>query len=145
MVTVSQSKWGLRAITLMVWALAAGSALYWGLRLSSARGPTTAAPQTAAATVIDPLALARVLGVTAPSAAPQVSLASRFALQGVIAGAPGGGAALIAIDGKPSKPFRVGSVVEEGLVLKSATARQVMLSATRDGPALVTLDMPLLK
>ncbi|WP_228778625.1 MULTISPECIES: general secretion pathway protein C [unclassified Polaromonas] len=134
----------MRAITVMVWTLAAGSGLYWGVRFSSGHGSTTSAPQDAAPTVIDPRALARILGATEPNAEPQATLSSRFVLQGVIAGAPGGGAALIAIDGNPPKPFRVGSVVEEGLVLKSATARQVMLSATRDGPALVILDMPLL-
>lgn len=130
-------------MTFMVWALAAGSAMYWGLRLSSGLGPTTAAPQVFEATAIDPLVLARVLGATASTAAPLPSLSSRFVLRGVVAGTPGGGAALIAIDGKPPKPFRVGSVVEEGLLLRSATARQVELSTSQHTPALVILDMPL--
>ena len=73
---------------------------------------------------------------------PQASIASRFVLQGVVAVAPGGGAALIAVDGKPARPFRVGSAVEEGLILQSATARQATLAGTQEGPALVTLDMP---
>lgn len=148
MVTLSQSKWGLRAITLVVWGMAAASAAYWGLRLSAGGQLASIAPAASSAPAIDALALARILGVTAsaqPVPQPAISMASRFALQGVVAGAPGGGAALISVDGKPAKPFRVGSAIEDGLVLKTATAREVTLAATRDGPTLVTLEMPLLK
>jgi len=133
----------LRTITLVVWALAAASLMYWGLRLASGRGVAEPAPVTSASpAAIDPLAVARVLGTAAPTAMPQVSMASRFSLHGVVAGSPGGGAALIAIDGKPARPFRVGSEVEEGLILQSTAARQATLGATRNGPAIVTLDMP---
>ncbi len=64
----------------------------------------------------DAQALARLLGAgpVAPAAAP--AAASRFALEGVLAGtASGHGAALIAVDGKPPKPYRVGAEVEPGL------------------------------
>lgn len=142
MATVSQSRWALPVITLTVWTLAAGSMTYWGLKLVSGGNLVAAPPAPAAAPAVDPLIVARVLGARAQAAAPQASLASRFALQGVVAGSPGGGAALIAVDGKPARPFRVGSSVEEGLILQSATARQATLAATRDGPALVRLEMP---
>ncbi|MDP3798515.1 MAG: type II secretion system protein N [Polaromonas sp.] len=143
MVTLSQSRLGLRTITLVVWALAAASLMYWGLRLASGRGVAEPAPVTSASpAAIDPLAVARVLGAATPTTTPQVSSASRFVLHGVVAGSPGGGAALIAIDGKPARPFRVGSEVEEGLILQSTAARQATLGATRNGPAIVTLDMP---
>ena len=141
MVTLSQSRWALRAITLVVWTLAAASALYWGLKFSSNSQTGALVAPAAAVTPVDPVMVARVLGATGPQAVAQASLASRFALQGVVAGSPGGGAALISIDGKPATPFRVGNAVEEGLVLKSATQRQAMLAASPDGPALVTLDM----
>lgn len=75
----------------------------------------------------------------------QASLASRFTLQGVVAGSAGGGAALISIDGKPAKAVRVGSMVEEGLMLQSAGARAVTLAESRSSPALLTLEMPLLR
>ena len=143
MMALSQSKWSLRGLTLLVWALAAASVAYWGLRLLSGSGAL--APVTLAANASftpDPAAVARLLGATPAQAVPQASLASRFALSGVVAGAPGGGAALIAVDGKPARPFRVGSLVEEGLVLQSASARQATLGETRNSPALVTLDMP---
>ena len=142
MVTLSQSRWGLRAITVVVWALAAGSAVYWGLKLSSGSKPGPMAEQPVAVAAIDPAAVARLLGATAPQAAPQATLASRFALQGIVAGSPGGGAALISVDGQPAKPFRVGNAVDEGLVLKTTSPRQVTLAASRDGPALLTLEMP---
>jgi len=128
--------------TLVVWALAAGSLVYWGLRLSAGSGVAASPPAATAPAAIDPLAVARVLGARPAVAAPQASMASRFALQGVVAGAPGGGAALIAVDGNPARPFRVGSSIEEGLILQSAAARQATLAATPNGPALVTLEMP---
>jgi len=141
MVTLSQSRWALRAITLVVWILAAASALYWGLKFSSNGQTSTAAVPAVPATPVDPLMVARVLGATGPLVVPQASLASRFALLGVVAGAPGGGAALISIDGKPATPFRVGNAIEDGLVLKAANNRQAVLAASPSGPALLTLDM----
>ncbi len=143
MMVLSQSKWTLRGLTLVVWALATASVAYWGLRLLAR--PGALAPASLVVSVPfapDPAVVARLLGATPAQAVPQASLASRFALSGVVAGAPGGGAALIAVDGKPARPFRVGSVVEEGLVLQTAAARQATLGETRNSPALVTLDMP---
>ena len=134
----------MRAITLAVWALGAASLVYWGLRLSPGGATIVHVPPAIASTVIDPLSVARVLGATASQALPQASFASRFALQGVVAGSPGGGAALIAVDGKPARAYRVGSAIEEGVMLQSANGRQVTLAASRDGPALLTLQMPLL-
>lgn len=131
----------------MVWALAASSLGFWGLRLSA---NTSVAPLKAEVTQVkfDPLALASILGANsaqALQATPQVSLSSRFSLQGVVAGAPNGGAALIAVDGKPARPYRIGSQLEDGVMLQSTNGRQVILSATTNGPALVTLEMPRLK
>lgn len=146
MMTLSRSKLSLSAVTLLVWTMATASLGYWGLRLASAGGVEAPAPAVLTpAPAIDSLAVARLLGAVAPAAALQAPAASRFALQGVIAGSPGGGAALIAVDGKPAKPFRVGSVVEEGFILQSTLARQAKLAATRDGPVLLILDMPPLK
>ena len=147
MMTNSYSKWGVRLGTLALWALAGASVVYWGLRLS-ARPVGLAVPAVAPAPVApDAQAMARLLGVPAAGAAaaraPAASLTSRFALIGVLAGrSSGGGAALIAVDGQPAKPFRVGAVVDEGLVLQSLDPRQARLGASMDGPATLTLDMP---
>ncbi|MBK6593938.1 MAG: hypothetical protein IPG23_15055 [Burkholderiales bacterium] len=61
---------------------------------------------------------------------------------GVIAAGPKGGAALIAVDGKPPKPFRVGASVDGNLVLQSVAARRATLAAGVDGPAQMTLELP---
>ena len=132
-------------MTLVAWALVTGSVVYWGIMLTRESAITTNIPAAAPPVPIDSLAVARVLGATPVQEIPQASFASRFSLQGVVAGAPGGGAALISIDGKQAMPFRVGSVIEENVILQSATARQATLAATRGGPALATLEMPVLK
>ena len=147
MMTNSYSKWGVRLGTLALWALAGASVVYWGLRLSARPVGLTVPVVAPAAAAPDAQAMARLLGVPAAGAAaaraPAASLTSRFALIGVLAGrSSGGGAALIAVDGQPAKPFRVGAVVDEGLVLQSLDPRQARLGASMDGPATLTLDMP---
>ena len=84
------------------------------------------------------------MGAT-PSAgvAPTASLSSRFSLQGVVAVADGGGAALIAVDGKPPKPYRVGAPIDESLVLKSVEPRRATLAANLQAAPAVTLELPL--
>ena len=117
MMTLSRTKIGLPAVTLLVWALAAASIVYWGLRLADGGGPSVATPAAAAPPpVVDTQVVARLLGAVDAAAPQQASMASRFQLQGVLAGTSGGGAALIVVDGKPAQPFRVGSAIEEGLV-----------------------------
>ena len=148
MQTRSHQPWGVRLGTLAIWALAAASAAYWGLRLT-ARPPGMPAPTAAPAPVAaDMQAMARLLGaVTAQT--PQAAAApvsSRFALVGVLAGQQGGsGAALIAVDGKPAKPYRVGATVDAGLVLQSLGPRQARLGAGQEGVTTVTLKMPVRK
>ena len=148
MQTRSHQPWGVRLGTLAIWALAAASAAYWGLRLT-ARPPGMPAPTAAPAPVAaDMQAMARLLGaVTAQT--PQAAAApvsSRFALVGVLAGQQGGsGAALIAVDGKPAKPYRVGATVDAGLVLQSLGPRQSRLGAGQEGVTTVTLEMPVRK
>lgn len=96
---------------------------------------------------LDARGLARLLGaepLAAAPAAPVENVPSRFALIGVLSGRrSGGGAALIAVDGKPAKTFRLGATVAEGLVLQALGPRQAQLGGHIDGPATLTLDMPL--
>lgn len=148
MVTNTHSSWAVRLGTLALWALAGASTVYWGLRLSS-RPVGLAAPASAPEPVVpDAQALARLLGAgpMAPAAASAPAAPSRFALIGVLAGtASGGGAALIAVDGKPARPYRVGAAVEEGLVLQSLGRRQARLGPSMDGATTLALEMPLKK
>jgi general secretion pathway protein C len=90
----------------------------------------------------DPAAIARLLGATPAAAAPVATLSSRFQLLGVVAEGDGGGAALIAVDGKPAKPYRVGAPVDENLVLQSVAPRRAVIGAGK-GPPAVTLELPL--
>lgn len=135
-----------RGASFVLWALAAGSAAFWALKLGGPSGvvdlPLAPARTVAAA---DPAAIARLLGST-PAAgvtgtAPP-SLASRFRLLGVAAARSGAGAAILSVDGKPGRPYRVGSLVEEGLILQSVQARSATLAADAHGPALVILELP---
>ena len=142
MVTNSHSIWGVRLTTLVIWALAAASAAYWGLRLSASGTGLTTAAAPPSASAPDAQAMARLLGAVA-APVPVAAASSRFALVGVLAGrSSGGGAALIAVDGKPAKPYRVGAVIDTGLVLQSLGPRQAHLGASAEGPASLTLEMP---
>jgi general secretion pathway protein C len=146
MLTTRPATWTVRGATFALAALAGLSAVYWVLKLG---GPSAAvnAPVSAGRSVAapDPGAIARLLGGTAtamPAAAPALaSLASRLQLVGVVAGASsGGGAAVISVDGKPAKPYRVGSQLEEGLVLQSVRGRQAVVAPANGGA--VTLELP---
>jgi general secretion pathway protein C len=139
-----QRRWAVRAAALVPWALVAGSAAYWGLKLMpGSTAPVTVLAPARGPAVADPAAVARLLGaVPAAAAAAPASVASRFSLVGVVAGRSHRGAALIAVDGKPAKPFRVGSAVDEGLVLQSVEGRRAVLAASADGPAVATLELP---
>jgi general secretion pathway protein C len=146
MVTNTHSKWAMRWGTLVLWAAAGASVVYWGLRLSSRPSGLPAAVAVPAPAAPDAGALARLLGASPAAAvakAPVAAPSSRFALQGVLSGrSSGGGAALIAMDGKPARPYRVGAQVDAGLVLQSLGPRQASLGASVDGPTTVRLEMP---
>jgi general secretion pathway protein C len=151
---------------LVLSALVAGSVVYWALKWPASR-PATALQSTQLERVsgADPSHLARALGdlglpAAAAPAAPLVaapSIASRLSLVGVVANGRQGGTALISIDGKPARPFRVGAKVEGDWLVKSVAQRRAVLSLSETGPnnaakpgktgdaGLVTLDLPVLK
>jgi general secretion pathway protein C len=143
MVSNPGNRWAVAGATFVVWGLVAASAVYWGMKLSSGGRIVPAAPPARSVPPTDPAAIARILGSTpaAPAAAP--ALSSRFSLQGVVAGPEGGGAALIAVDGKPPKPFRVGANIDEGLVLQSVDARRATIGASMKSAPSLTLELPL--
>ncbi|WPB57500.1 type II secretion system protein N [Xylophilus sp. GOD-11R] len=135
--------------TSALWALAFASAAFWGLRLSAPpAGAPYAPPAAPLPATPDSAALARLLGALpepdAPGAPPE---AGRFSLIGVLAGRTSAGAALIAVDGQPAKPFRVGSQVVPGYVLKSVGPRRIVLGAENapaggDSGGGLTIEMP---
>jgi len=130
-----------------VWALAAGSALFWAFRVFVT--PLAAPPhtQTAAPTVALRGDLTRLLGADPPPvvvAADEPVADARFQLVGVVSPrsprAAKEGLALIAVDGKPPKAYRVGAVVDGTTVLQSVAARGATLGP-RDGAAVVALNL----
>jgi general secretion pathway protein C len=144
--------WPSRIVTLLVWLLAGASAMYWGLKLSGPGGTGLNAPVAAAGPASsDPGMVAYLLGVrqSAVAAGPAAEVPAapnRFVLTGVIAGrAHSQGAALISVDGKAPKPYRVGGQIEAGLVLQSVAPRRAVLAPSTDGPPSFTLDLPTLK
>jgi general secretion pathway protein C len=150
MLTATPATWTVRGATFVLWGLAGASAVYWALKLGGSQQPVNApvAGSRQVATA-DPVAIARLLGSTpaaGPAALPVASLASRFQLVGVVAGErSGAGAAVISVDGKPAKPYRVGAALDEGLVLQSVRGRTAVIASQPAGPALVTLELPELK
>jgi general secretion pathway protein C len=141
----SAARWHAPLATTGVWALAAGAAVFWVLRLASpADAVAAAASMPRPSVAADSDAVARLLGVLPASSTAPVApeAASRFALSGVVADPSKQGAALIAIDGKPPRPFRVGSKVGDNYVLQSVGLRSATLGAQVDGPAAFTLQLP---
>jgi general secretion pathway protein C len=136
--------------TFGVWALVAGSAFFWGLRIfvqAPAAPPDTLVAQPGGDLRGD---LTRLFGVDAPPPPPAAAEAApppdpRFTLVGVVsprsAAAAREGVALIAIDGNPAKAYRVGMVVDGNTVLQAVQARGALLGP-RGAPASVTLELP---
>ncbi len=150
MILNQQSLWAPRLAALLLAGLAAGSAVYWGLKWSNrADGGTPAALPVADAPPTDPIALARALGGGKPNlqpvlAAPVVNAASRMTLVGVVSTARQSGTALISLDGKTARPYRVGAKIDDGLFLKSVTARRADFASTADGPVNASIELPIL-
>ncbi len=138
--------WFIRLGTLAVWTLIGLTSVYWALQWVATRAEIVSAPLAGSETAkADPTSFARLLGGGREAAPVQTaSIPSRFALVGVIADKNSIGAALIAVDGKSPRPYRVGSPIEEGLVLKSVEKRRAVLAASRDAPPAFTLTMPAL-
>jgi general secretion pathway protein C len=145
------------AITALVWAACAASVVAWGLRLGGA--PLAVPPQAQLLTAQasqkgDP---ARLFAMPAASAAdtPAPAAASRFRLVGVVAPVAGPaladprgaaaatGVALLSVDAKPARAYRVGTVVDGGWVLQQVGLRSATLGP-QDGAAMVQLELPAL-
>jgi general secretion pathway protein C len=133
--------------TFTVWALVAASAVYWGLRLFVQPAALPAHAQVASAEGRLRSDLSRLLGADAPAAVDEpVAVADpRFQLLGVLsapdARADREGVALIAVDERPPRAYRVGMVVDGDTVLQSVHARGASLGP-RGGVALVALELP---
>lgn len=132
-----------RWVAFAVWAAVAGCAAFWASKLLVR--PT---PVPASATAVPGLQalrgdVARLLGESdAPEAAP-VATASRYKLVGVVAPrapqAATEGVAVIAVDDRPPRAFRVGATVDGAMVLQRVHAKGADLGARDAAQASVTL------
>ena len=128
-----------------IWALVAASTAFWGIKIFAATRPVppgAQAPQAVAANG----PMERLFGavVVPTAAAPQQHPESeRFQLVGVIAppGATQGGFALIALDGQPARPWRVGATVDGNTSLLAVSKRGAEFGPP-GGPTAFTLQLP---
>jgi len=141
-----------RWMTLGIWALVAAAAVAWGLKLFVRPAPVPAGTAVADAAPVLQADLTRLLGADplpasgAPEQAAPAPESSRFTLVGVVA--PRGtaatrsreGVALIAVDDRPPRAYRIGSAVDGDTVLQSVSQRGVELGP-RGGPARVALQL----
>ena len=138
--------WSTRIVTFGIAALAAASVVLWGFKVWG-----VSMPAVPSAALVEPLpsgssqTIARALGgghaaqAAVPNAAPA---ASRYSLVGVVAGRVHAGAALISVDGQDAKPVRVGSLVDNEMVLESVIGRQAILASSTGGSEKLMLEMP---
>jgi general secretion pathway protein C len=140
-----------RLFAFVVWALVAGSVMFWGLRLlvSSQAMPAHAVSVGDSTTAAGDVT--RLLGTTpkevavTAAAAPVSELSSRFKLTGVMSpklpSNTGQGVALISVDGKPPRAFGVGSRIDGDLRLQAVSLRTASIGGG-PGKAAVVLEMP---
>jgi general secretion pathway protein C len=137
-----------RLSAFVIWALVAVSIAYWGLRLFVK--PPVAPLHTQLASDSGParVDLTRLLGAPPATVATSVqapAISSRFQLTGVMAPKVPGqqGIALIAVDGKMPRAYRVGAAVDGDFVLQAVSLRTASIGPTRGAPAVV-LEIPIL-
>lgn len=142
---------------MLVWALAAACAVFWASRVLVQAQPLPAGTRTVPTTQALRGDVSRLLGaapVNAPAAAAVAPPSSRFQLLGVAvphpapsrqagaaAQAAGEGLALISVDGRPAKAYRVGASVDAALVLQRVHARGAELGTRAAGAASVSLQV----
>lgn len=138
-----------RIAALLIWAAVAASLAYWGLRWLA---PPVGVPHNAAPVTLETGVrgeLQRLLTGPVRSEGPQANpsaasaLASRIKVIGVMAPAPGqsAGVALLSIDGKPPKAYRVGALIDGDMVLQDLSQRSARIGP-QDGANFLTIDLP---
>jgi general secretion pathway protein C len=135
-----------RLSAFVIWALVAGCFAFWGLRLF-VPSPATPSYAVSVGEATAPRGdLSRLLGAEAPGApAAQPAAASRFSLSGVLSPKEGftdsHGVALIAVDGRPARAYKVGAKLVDNWVLQGVTRRTASVGPAQAGAAVV-LELP---
>jgi general secretion pathway protein C len=141
-----------RLSAFVIWSLVAATAVFWALRLAASPAPVPPYAVAVSKSIVVRGDLTRLFG-----APPRVAVAAgatpeapaRYKLLGVMAprskaaqAEEGRGVALIAVDGKPPRPYRVGATVADGYVLQSLEARAAALGAGAGSAPAFTLQLP---
>jgi len=137
----------LRVTSLLVWAVVAYSAVVFALQWGDGvpvEAVVAGSEQKQVSPDVDALAVSKALGGAAVQSA-SASLASRFVLVGVMDGGPSQGVALISVNGKPAKPYRVGQTVSDGFVLVGTGPKKAELGPHLGAAATLLLELPLKK
>jgi general secretion pathway protein C len=136
----------LQFINLLVWAGVAYTAVVLVLRWSEGAEEgfhlIAGVEQKQLSPDVDSLAVSKALGVT-PVQSASVSLASRFVLVGVMDGGPTQGVALISVDGKPAKPYRLGQTVTDGFVVLATGPKKAELGPQLGAASSLVLELPM--
>ncbi|MDO8905462.1 type II secretion system protein N [Hydrogenophaga sp.] len=131
----------------VIWLAAGLSAGYWVLQTLGRSPVTPLASASVSLPVVDTTSVAQALGATlAPvmtnDNVPAV-VATRYDLVGVVSDRRQQGAALIAVDGQPPKPYPVGAELEGGgMFLQSVSGRTVRLGPSMTAPHSMELTLP---
>lgn len=136
--------WSLRLITLAVWLVAVLCGAYWALKFVTVKPISANAAAFTPAIVVDSSAVAKLLGAidNVAGKATITPASSNYALFGLAMTGGGQGVALIATDGKPAKPYRVGSNVADDLVLKSVSRTEAILATSVSAADGMKLELP---
>ena len=137
----------LRLTSLLVWAVVAYSAVVFALQWGGGVPVDYAvagSEQKQVLSDVDALSVPKALGA-APVQSATASLASRFVLVGVMDGGPSQGVALISVDGKPAKPYRLGQTVTDGFVVLATGPKKAELGPQLGATATLFLELPLKK
>lgn len=136
-----------RLSAFIIWAAVAASAVFWALRLGAGSPVAPAHTVPVSALVVQHADLTRLLGAEPAPApdAPPPEASSRFHLLGLVAprGPRAPAVALISIDGKMPRAFRVGAAVDSNLVLQGVQGRSVDIGPAGQ-PAQIHLELPVL-
>ncbi len=130
-----------------MWAVAACTAVAWLLNLVSSGRPVPSYAVAVDTTASPRGDLTRLLGAAPAVVETPVSAVradARFALVGLVAApspaAVGQSVAVIAVDGRPARAYRVGAAVDDQTVVLAVRARAVDLGP-RGGPLTTTLEL----
>jgi general secretion pathway protein C len=140
-----------RLSAFVIWSLVGATAVFWALRLAASPPQVPAYAVAVGNAVAVRGDLGRLFGIAPrPTATAQAApeAPSRFKLIGVMAPRDRDrqdehGVALIAVDGKPPKPFTVGAHLDSDLVLQSVGLRTASLGPAQ-GTRSVLLELPAL-